>query len=132
MKVLLADAIHPSTVKILTELGHDCVLEPNRFRWELGTPAETIAVRNATEMLVIYPRLKRAERFPLEQQSAPSHVVLQQGHAAVAAGVPGLYWTLMRPCSSACTDFSRSGGSGYVPSSDHSGSCGPDVGGDEL
>ncbi len=28
MKVLLADAIHPSTVKILTERGHECALEP--------------------------------------------------------------------------------------------------------
>ncbi len=28
MKVLLADAIHPSTVEILIERGHDCVLEP--------------------------------------------------------------------------------------------------------
>ncbi|MGH3926026.1 MAG: hydroxyacid dehydrogenase, partial [Pseudonocardiaceae bacterium] len=28
MKVLLADAIHPSIVEILAEQGHECVLEP--------------------------------------------------------------------------------------------------------
>jgi outer membrane lipoprotein-sorting protein len=59
-----------SLAKPLSKEGRVWFAAPNRFRWELGTPAETIAVRNATEMLVIYPRLKRAERFPLEQQSA--------------------------------------------------------------
>jgi outer membrane lipoprotein-sorting protein len=39
---------------------------PNRFRWELGQPAQTIAARGSNEMLVIYPRLKQAERYPLE------------------------------------------------------------------
>lgn len=38
---------------------------PNRFRWELGQPAQTIAVRGSNEMLVLYPRLKQAERYPL-------------------------------------------------------------------
>jgi outer membrane lipoprotein-sorting protein len=59
-----------SLAKPLSKEGRVWFAAPNRFRWELGTPAETVAVRNATEMLVIYPRLKRAERFPLEQQSA--------------------------------------------------------------
>jgi outer membrane lipoprotein carrier protein len=39
---------------------------PNRFRWELGQPAQTIAARGSNEMLVIYPRLKQAERYSLE------------------------------------------------------------------
>jgi outer membrane lipoprotein-sorting protein len=58
-----------SLAKPLSKEGLVWFAAPNRFRWELGTPAETIAVRNATEMLVIYPRLKRAERFPLDQQN---------------------------------------------------------------
>jgi outer membrane lipoprotein carrier protein len=41
---------------------------PNRFRWELGHPAQTIAVREPEQMLVIYPRLKLAERYPLTGQ----------------------------------------------------------------
>lgn len=39
---------------------------PNLFRWEIGQPASTIAVRQPNRMLVIYPRLKRAEVFPLD------------------------------------------------------------------
>lgn len=38
---------------------------PNRFRWELGDPPRTIALRQADELLVVYPFLKRAERYPL-------------------------------------------------------------------
>ena len=49
----------------LTTTGRVWFAAPNRFRWEIGTPAQTIAVRQPTEMLVIYPRLKRAERYPL-------------------------------------------------------------------
>lgn len=46
--------------------GHLWFSAPNRFRWELGKPPQTIAVRQPTEMLVIYPKLKRAERYPLD------------------------------------------------------------------
>lgn len=38
---------------------------PNRFRWELGSPAQTIALRQSDQMFVIYPLLKRAERYAL-------------------------------------------------------------------
>jgi outer membrane lipoprotein-sorting protein len=46
-------------------LGHLQFQAPNNFRWELGQPPQTIAVRNSNEMVVVYPRLKRAERYPL-------------------------------------------------------------------
>lgn len=38
---------------------------PNLFRWEIGRPTSTIAIRQPEQMLVIYPRLRRAEKFPL-------------------------------------------------------------------
>jgi outer membrane lipoprotein-sorting protein len=38
---------------------------PNRFRWELGQPAQTIALRQPDQLVIIYPRLKRAEKYPL-------------------------------------------------------------------
>jgi outer membrane lipoprotein-sorting protein len=38
---------------------------PDQFRWELGQPVRTIAVRHDDEMLVIYPLLKRAERYSM-------------------------------------------------------------------
>jgi len=43
--------------------------EPNRFRWELGKPAQTIAVRAPDDLLIFYPRLKRVEKFPLTGQA---------------------------------------------------------------
>jgi outer membrane lipoprotein-sorting protein len=49
----------------LVTTGRVWFAAPNRFRWELGEPAQTIAVRQAEQVLVIYPRLKRAERYPL-------------------------------------------------------------------
>src|SRR5438477_10533859 len=54
-----------SLIQPLTATGHVWFAAPNRFRWELGNPAQTIAVRQSDEMLVIYPLLKRAERYPL-------------------------------------------------------------------
>jgi len=64
-----ADFVQTRTLKSLTEpltaTGHVWFAAPNRFRWELGNPAQTIAVRAPQELLVIYPRLKRVERFPL-------------------------------------------------------------------
>ncbi len=46
--------------------GHIWFAAPNRFRWELGSPPQTIAVRQPTEVVIIYPRLKRVERYPLD------------------------------------------------------------------
>jgi outer membrane lipoprotein-sorting protein len=64
-----ADFIQTRTLKSLTQpltaTGHVWFAQPNQFRWELGRPPQTIAVRHGDEMLVIYPRLKRAERYPL-------------------------------------------------------------------
>jgi outer membrane lipoprotein-sorting protein len=59
-----------SLTQPLTATGHVWFSEPNRFRWELGKPAQTIAVRARDEMLVIYPRLKRVERYPLNGNQA--------------------------------------------------------------
>jgi outer membrane lipoprotein-sorting protein len=64
-----ADFTQTRTLKALTQplvaTGHIWFATPNRFRWELGSPAKTIALRNADDMFVIYPRLKRAEKYPL-------------------------------------------------------------------
>jgi len=69
----------------LTATGHVWFAAPNQFRWEIGKPAQTIAVRRADEMLVIYPRLKRAERYSFTgQQSGPWKETL----ALLEAGFP--------------------------------------------
>ena len=49
----------------LVTTGHLSFAVPNKFRWELGRPAKTIALRQEDEMFVIYPLLKRAERYPM-------------------------------------------------------------------
>jgi outer membrane lipoprotein-sorting protein len=69
-----ADFLQTRSLKSLTQpltaTGQVWFAAPNRFRWELGKPAQTIAVRAPNEMLVIYPRFKRVERFPLNSQEA--------------------------------------------------------------
>lgn len=66
---LSADFVQTRTLKTLvqplTAAGHLWFAPPNQFRWELGQPPQTIALRHADEMFVIYPRLKRAEHYPL-------------------------------------------------------------------
>jgi len=52
----------------LTSTGHVWFAAPNRFHWEIGSPAQTIAVRAGDEMLVIYPQLKRVEKYPLNSE----------------------------------------------------------------
>lgn len=58
---------------------------PDEFRWELGQPARTIAVRHDDEMFVIYPALKRAERYPLGA-NAPQQ--LRDTLSLLQAGLP--------------------------------------------
>jgi outer membrane lipoprotein-sorting protein len=41
-------------------------VKPGEFRWELGQPAQTIVVRTPDQLLIIYPRFKRAEKYPLD------------------------------------------------------------------
>jgi len=38
---------------------------PREFRWELGQPVQTIVLRQPDQLLIIYPRLKQAEKYPL-------------------------------------------------------------------
>jgi outer membrane lipoprotein-sorting protein len=40
-------------------------VKPGEFRWELGQPAQTILLRDPSRLLIEYPRLKRAEKYPL-------------------------------------------------------------------
>jgi len=64
-----AEVTQTRNLKTLTQplvaRGRVWFAAPNRFRWEIGTPPKTIAVREPAQMLVIYPQLKRAERYPL-------------------------------------------------------------------
>jgi outer membrane lipoprotein-sorting protein len=69
----------------LVNAGRVWFAMPNQFRWEIGTPAQTIAVRDERQMMVIYPRLKRAERYQL---AGPEAGVLGEALALLDAGFP--------------------------------------------
>jgi outer membrane lipoprotein-sorting protein len=84
-----ADFIQTRTLQSLTEpltaTGHVWFAAPERFRWELGRPPETIAVCAHSKLLLIYPRLKRVERIPLAgNQTGPWRDAL----AMLEAGFP--------------------------------------------
>ena len=63
-----ADFTQTRSLKVLTQplisTGKVWVAR-SRFRWELGQPAQTIALRQPDQLIIIYPRLKRAEKYPL-------------------------------------------------------------------
>jgi outer membrane lipoprotein-sorting protein len=69
LKTWSANLIQTRTLKALkdplTAEGRFWFTAPNRFRWELGEPAQTIAVREPDALVILYPKLKRAERYPL-------------------------------------------------------------------
>jgi outer membrane lipoprotein-sorting protein len=50
----------------LVSTGQVWFAAPQNFRWELGRD-QTIAIRSNETMLVIYPRLKRAEKYDFER-----------------------------------------------------------------
>ena len=71
-----ADLTQTRSLKVLAQplvvTGKVWVQLPNRFRWELGLPPQTIALRQPDQLLLIYPRLKRAEKYPINTaQSGP-------------------------------------------------------------
>ena len=69
LKSWTAEFVQTRTLKSLKQplktAGHLYFVAPNIFRWELGDPVQTIAVRTSNEVLLLYPPLKRAERYSL-------------------------------------------------------------------
>src|SRR3954469_22011687 len=69
-----ADVTQTRALKTLSQplisKGHVWFTAPNRFRWEIGPPAKPIPIPQPQQMLVIYPRLQRPEKSPLNGQAA--------------------------------------------------------------
>ncbi len=59
--------------------------QPNQFRWQLGEPARTVAIRDSDQLLVVYPRLKQAERFPFDGIKEPA---MKQALLLLEVGFP--------------------------------------------
>ena len=76
IKTWSADVVQIRNLKSLTRplksRGQVWFLQPNRFRWQLGDPPRTIAVRKNDELLIIYPRLKQIERFAAGENIDPA------------------------------------------------------------
>ena len=72
-------------VHALESRGRVWFVQPNRFRWQLGDPPRTIAVRTEHELVVSYPRLKQLERYPLNDAIDPSW---RQALALLEVGFP--------------------------------------------
>lgn len=63
-----ADFTQTRSLKVLTQplvATGKVWVTPGEFRWEIGQPAQTIAVRQPDQLLIVYPRLKRAEKYSL-------------------------------------------------------------------
>ncbi len=56
----------------LTTPGRVWYSAPDRFRWELGQPARSVALREGNVLTVLSPALKRAERYALDGPSPGS------------------------------------------------------------
>jgi outer membrane lipoprotein-sorting protein len=97
-----ADFTQTRTLQSLTEpltaAGHVWFQAPERFRWELGHPPETIAVCAHASLMLIYPLLKRVERIPLGGKEAgpwgEALTMLEAGFPRNAAGLESRYQVL--------------------------------------
>jgi outer membrane lipoprotein-sorting protein len=45
-------------------------VRPGEFRWELGQPPQTIVLREPGQLLIMYPMLKRVEKYSLDNPPA--------------------------------------------------------------
>lgn len=74
-----------SLVRPLESQGQVWFVQPNQFRWQLGSPPRTIAVRTQQELQIIYPMLKQMERYPFDNITNPA---MQQALALLEVGFP--------------------------------------------
>jgi len=88
LKTWTAGFVQTRSLKALTEplvaTGKVFFASPNHFRWELGTPAETIAIRTDSDLWVVYPNLNRAEKYSMTGSLGPWKDAL----ALLEAGFP--------------------------------------------
>lgn len=84
-----ADVIQTRKIKALVHplqaQGQVWFMQPNQFRWQLGSPPRTIAVRTQQELLIAYPQLKQIERYPFDDITDPA---MQQALALLEVGFP--------------------------------------------
>lgn len=89
IKTWTADVIQTrklkSLVRPLESRGKVWFVQPNQFRWQLGDPPRTIAVRTQQELLIVYPKLNQMERYQFDKITNPA---MQQALALLEVGFP--------------------------------------------
>jgi outer membrane lipoprotein-sorting protein len=89
VKSWTARVVQTRTLKALARpvasAGEVWFVQPNRFRWQLGDPPRTVAVRTGDQLLVLYPKLGQAERYGLGEGLDPAW---QQALALLEVGFP--------------------------------------------
>jgi outer membrane lipoprotein-sorting protein len=84
-----AQVVQTRTLKALARPvasdGRVWFVQPNRFRWQLGDPPRTVAVRTDDQLFVLYPKLGQAERYGLGEGLDPAW---QQALALLEVGFP--------------------------------------------
>ncbi len=54
----------------LSTPGRVWFVAPDRFRWELGRPVKSVALRDGATLWILSPTLRRAEKYHMEGESA--------------------------------------------------------------
>lgn len=73
----------------LTTKGHIWIQYPDNFRWELGVPPSTVAIRNQDWLTVMRPKKKHAQRISLALEK-------DKGGSAVPAAIHSIASTFPR------------------------------------
>jgi outer membrane lipoprotein-sorting protein len=99
----LKSLVHP-----LVSKGHVWFAAPSQFRWELGDPVQTIAVRQTNQVMIVYPRLRRVERYPLGGETLgpwrDALVLLEAGFPRSLAELESRFHVLALTCSNAACE----------------------------
>lgn len=89
IKTWTADVLQTRKIKSLLRPlespGLVWFVQPNQFRWQLGKPVRTVAVRTQNELIIAYPKLKQMERYPFDNIDDPA---MQQALALLEVGFP--------------------------------------------
>ncbi len=75
----------PALVQALSSTGKVWFDGAERFRWELGDPPRTIAIRNGNVLQVTYPQLDRVEHY---HDQGPDEQTLRMALELLEVGAP--------------------------------------------
>ena len=89
IKTWTADVVQTRKIKSLVQplesKGKVWFVQPNQFRWQLGDPPRTIAVRAQQELIIVYPKLNQLERYRFDHITNPA---MRQALALLEVGFP--------------------------------------------